>query len=132
MPQLTMEHSAKLASLGEMAGGVAHEINNPLAIISGYTQRLKILAKKSELSSDCVVSVADKINGTVKRIHSVVDGLRRLSRQEDSEKMENVAVSEIVDEAIALCSEKMRQRAESAKTFRVTFECIVGQCKFAR
>ena len=43
--EAAMITSAKLASLGEMASGIAHEINNPLAIILGKAQQLKIMLK---------------------------------------------------------------------------------------
>ncbi|MCB0385611.1 MAG: hypothetical protein KDD43_09475, partial [Bdellovibrionales bacterium] len=44
--QEQMAHNAKLASLGEMAGGIAHEINNPLTIIAIQVEKLEFLMGK--------------------------------------------------------------------------------------
>ncbi len=50
--QRQIANSAKLAALGEMAAGVAHEINNPLAIVSGSARILKKLSEAESVDRD--------------------------------------------------------------------------------
>ena len=72
--QERLVHSEKLAGIGRLAAGVAHEINNPLAVILGY---LKILRKDAEgqLSEDLRVVEEEAI-----RAKEIVEGLLDLSR----------------------------------------------------
>ncbi len=44
--QMTSIHMSRLAALGEMASGIAHEIKNPLTVISGFVMQSQILEKK--------------------------------------------------------------------------------------
>ena len=69
-------HSAKLASLGEMAAGIAHEINNPLAIIAGSVGLL------SRLKDDParVASKIETIQKSCARIARIVKSLKKFSR----------------------------------------------------
>ena len=74
-------HSARLASIGELAAGVGHEINNPLAIIMGKAERLRrklTLANAMTEDFERDISVClDACN----RIRRIVDGLRTFSRK---------------------------------------------------
>lgn len=87
--------SAKLASLGEMAAGLAHEINNPLAIVSG---NLQILAK---VRGD-QLKFEDKINRSMRateRISKIVLGLRKFSRTSDRSKRSLIDIKSLINEA---------------------------------
>ncbi|NOT77380.1 MAG: PAS domain S-box protein [Bacteriovoracaceae bacterium] len=69
-------HSAKLASLGEMSAGVAHEINNPLAIISGIASSLKHSLDDPQKFDKKI----DTLKSFINRITKIVNGLKRFSR----------------------------------------------------
>lgn len=70
--------SAKLASIGVLAAGVAHEVNNPLAIIQGFVEILE-----DELPpSPKVTNPINAIKESVQRISEIVCGLRNYSRQD--------------------------------------------------
>ena len=104
--QLTI-NSARLASLGEMAGGVAHEINNPLAIIDGNNQMMRNLARRGRLETDFVLKSTASIERTVARISSIVKGLLYFSKDANDEPWQEVPVGEVLQDVINLWREKM-------------------------
>lgn len=77
-------HSAKLASIGQLAAGVGHEINNPLAVIFGLI--LVIKQKLSVPGSEALIlDKLEKMELSVDRIATIVKGLRTFSRSDSSE-----------------------------------------------
>jgi two-component system NtrC family sensor kinase len=101
-------NNAKLAALGEMAGGIAHEINNPLAIIhSNITLQKELLAEKN-IDMKMVMGIADKIELTTTRIAKVIKGLRTFSRSGDNDPFENTSIKQIILEALGICAEKFK------------------------
>lgn len=71
--------SAKLASLGEMSAGVAHEINNPLAIIAGSAALLRKYQQHPEKFEDKIKAILKSCD----RISKIVSGLKKFSRSGD-------------------------------------------------
>lgn len=99
-------NAAKLASLGEMAGGLAHEINNPLAIIKSYNDRLARLNSEDSITTEEIEKITQKIESTVKRITSIVDGLRNFSREGSNDPIVEESLSEVIDETVSFCRER--------------------------
>lgn len=100
--------TSKLAALGEMAGGMAHEINNPLAIIALLTKRIQSLLKKENPDLSQANNFLSEIDETVIRISRIIKGLRNVSRGADDEDVRDVRISEIFDDVFGICSEKFR------------------------
>lgn len=102
-----MIESAKLSSLGEMAGGVAHEINTPLAVI--YTKTSMLLESYSLGRGDDqeTIKQLQKIKVTADRITKIVKGLRSFSRNSDNDPMESFSIPSVVEATLDLCQEKL-------------------------
>lgn len=101
--------AAKMSSLGEMAGGIAHEINNPLAIIAGKVAQLK--RKIESGASDTLKSELENLNvieTTAKRIASIIKGLNAFSRNAENDQMELVEIKPLLLDTLELSKERFR------------------------
>lgn len=80
--------SAKLATLGEMATGIAHEINQPLAGISLITQGLILAKVRNVLNDKLLFEKLNEIIEQTERINKIIGHLRTFARQSDQTKKE--------------------------------------------
>lgn len=99
--------ASKMSALGEMAGGIAHEINNPLAIISGRLSVLYEYADEGELDTPLLKKNLEKIEKTLDRIRKIVVGLRNISR-DGSPDSEEIYISKVFDDVLGLCAERFK------------------------
>lgn len=94
-----LEHAAKLASVGELAAGIAHEINNPLAVINEEAGLIKDLMDPAfgEIAGpDVLRGHLDAIQEAVFRCRDVTHKLLKFVRRTDVE-LQNHDVHEIID-----------------------------------
>ncbi len=75
-------HNAKLASLGQLAAGVGHEINNPMAIVKGHTSFLKKYIDQDTPNREKFNESLNIINLAVDRVTTIVKGLKTFSRSD--------------------------------------------------
>lgn len=95
--------SSKMSSLGEMSAGLAHEINNPLAIIMGKTDAIRAAARNGAIDQMTLERHVKVIEKTALRIAKIVRGLRTFSRDGEHDPFEPVSVIELVTDTLALC-----------------------------
>lgn len=106
--QLKMINISKMSSLGEMASGVAHEINNPLMITKGYLDRIqKIVQSDPGKYSDVAVPVEKSISG-VMRVAKIVSNLRIFARNGSRDPMVSVGLDKILSETLEICFERFK------------------------
>ncbi|WP_447043543.1 ATP-binding protein [Vreelandella sp. H-I2] len=100
-----LRKSKKLAELGVLAAGVAHEIGAPLTVINGQAQRLA----RREVIGDDERSRLGRIRGEVERIVEIVRQLMELGRQHNVEKGE-LALDQLIMSASDLVEEELEPR----------------------
>ena len=122
-----VESAQRLASLGMLAAGVGHEINNPLTYVMGNVQyvldRLVAEGSQGRGATELVQLLRDALDGT-NRIRSIVRDLRTFARLE-SEAHAAVEIPEVVDTALSIVSNELRHRARVVKRYQ-TVEPVRG------
>jgi len=89
--------AGKLASIGELAAGIAHEINNPLTIVTGYAQ---LLLESKDVPKDMAKDL-QKIYDESQRVVKIIQNLMRFARRNNPGK-DSVDVNEVIGRALEL------------------------------
>lgn len=94
--------ASKLASMGRMAGGMAHEINTPLTAIGLHAERLDYDAERGRMTPQSVKSHVHGIRSIIERISKITEGLRKVARDQASVSVERETVNlrELVHKAV--------------------------------
>jgi len=106
--QARAHQANKMAALGEMASGIAHEINSPLQAISLLTYMLKHNTKTNLVENN--LDAEEKIERAVEKITNIVESLRKMSRDSSGDPSENVKISEILNDALGISEERYKLR----------------------
>ncbi len=105
--RLNASYVAKMASLGEMAGGIAHEINNPLAIILARAKQMEILLRREPLEIERLAESLQSMMHTSERITTIIRGLRSFARDGSQDPLIPTTLEQILEETISLCESRM-------------------------
>jgi len=103
--QSQLVQSAKLASIGELAAGIVHELNQPLMVIRGYAQALL----RNPVAGTEQATGLKLIEKNTGRMTSIIDHLRAFSRQSESE-LQPVQINRIIEDAFLMVGEQLRLR----------------------
>lgn len=106
--QKRAQASAKLASFGEMAAGIAHEINNPLAIISGTLSIIENKMQKYPTDFD-LHKYHQRLVKSVDRINKIIRGMKNLARDGQNDPFEFSLLRDIIDDSLTLLAKKCMQ-----------------------
>jgi signal transduction histidine kinase len=97
----------RLASIGQLSAGVAHELNNPLSYVMLNLESLRV--ELSQVSPEVGECISDALDGA-ERMRKIVEGLRAFARAE-RERRQSVDLHEVVTSALRIAENEVRHRA---------------------
>jgi signal transduction histidine kinase len=123
--QAQLIQSGKMASIGELAAGVAHELNQPLMVIRSNAQLLTRTLKDNPSETEKLGNI-ELIERNTKRMMKIITHLRSFSRQSKA-KLEPVDVNTIVENCFLMMGEQLRLRnIEVSKELTQNLPTVTG------
>ncbi len=81
--QLELDHVCKVSTMGEVASGIAHELNQPLCAISSYAETCNTLLKTNDSGSESISETLNLISEQAQRASQIVSWIRSLASKRD-------------------------------------------------
>jgi histidine kinase len=102
--------ASKMATLGEMATGVAHELNQPLSVIKTVSSFfVKKIDQDEELVKDTLHVMLKKVDGNVDRATKIINHMRQFARKSDMD-LDKVQINEVLVRAFEIFSQQLKVR----------------------
>ena len=102
--------ASKMATLGEMATGIAHELNQPLSVIKTVSSFfLKKIGKHEAIAEEVVSNMLGKVDSNVDRAAKIINHMRQFARKSDTE-LEKVQVNDVIRRAFEIFSQQLKVR----------------------
>jgi signal transduction histidine kinase len=100
-------HSSHLAALGEMAGGMAHEINNPLTVLSLHSSCIRKFIIKEKPDIEKLNYILDKMDKSIYKIVDIIQGMMSLSKDPNNEPQQKILADDLISDTLKLISERL-------------------------
>ena len=102
--------ASKMATLGEMATGVAHELNQPLSVIKTASNFfMRKVKKKESIRSEILMTMSEEIDSHVERATKIINHMRQFGRKSDP-NLEPVHLNDVLERAFEIFSQQLKVR----------------------
>ncbi|MET0094271.1 MAG: ATP-binding protein, partial [Sedimenticola sp.] len=106
--QMDLAHVARLSTMGEMASGIAHEINQPLTAIATNAHACIRMLEAGGEQNERIADVVEKIGSQAERAGEIIRQLRQFVRKEQPQ-LSAVNLNELIDEVVTLLKPEARR-----------------------
>ena len=120
-----LSQTAKLTALGEMAGGIAHEINNPLSIMKGFIDLMQKNVSRGQVDVAMFSQYLEKSSNTIQRISRTVQAMKRVSRDSSQDAMVSYGINAMIDEVLDVVKEKFYDNGIRLDVVKLSMEVKV-------
>jgi signal transduction histidine kinase len=123
---LKLQHTSKLASLGQMSASIVHEMGSPLTLIQQGVRTLK----RVKDAPHSVFEVADRLERSTSKVVKLINGMRKFSRKGESDAHSIVSSLAIAEECLLMAEIRARTKNVIIKTGKipvVSFSCDPGE-----
>jgi C4-dicarboxylate-specific signal transduction histidine kinase len=101
-------HMTRIQEIQEMSGTIAHEINNPLAVIMGSASAIKKVLTRNPIMKERALKKADLIVDTVNRISSIIQSMKNLSHKSETKTWDSFFLSDTLNDVINLSKDRFK------------------------
>ncbi|MCB0392247.1 MAG: response regulator [Bdellovibrionales bacterium] len=104
-----LNHMTKLADIGRLTAGVAHELNNPLMIIQGFAENIQMLFENNEFDRQEILQQITPIIKASDRMAKIISTMMKLAG-DDEVYMVHVDLWEVVEDALMFLDQRFREQ----------------------
>ncbi|MCD4719291.1 MAG: PAS domain S-box protein [Desulfobacula sp.] len=101
-------HASKMATLGEMSTGIAHELNQPLSVIkSASSFCMKKMRKKEIIDKEIFDKLISKIDNNVDRAEKIIHHMRQFARKSDV-KLARIRINDVLQRTFEMFNQQLK------------------------
>jgi len=115
--RVRLAYAEKMASLGEMAAGIAHELGNPLASVSSWFDVVISQAEKGSNNVDQMVSMMPVAREKISRMKNIIRGMLTYARDGSNDPYERISLNRVVNLVLEYCSYKLKKSGVNCEVF---------------
>jgi signal transduction histidine kinase len=116
---------SKYSELGMMSAGIAHEINNPLAVIQARTTQLLRMYRDPEKNKELGEGLS-QILYTSERINRTIQGVREFVHQDDNASHKDIGLKDLVDDVLVFCGQRMKNHGVNLRFYGLQNHTLKG------
>jgi C4-dicarboxylate-specific signal transduction histidine kinase len=109
---------SRYSELGMMSAGIAHEINNPLAVIQARTTQLLRIYRDGKKTEE-IGEGLQQILYTSERINRTIQGVREFVHQDDNSMNTDICLKDLMNDVLAFCGQRLKNHGVSLRFYNL-------------